>query len=254
MTGHVVPATFVFADLAGYSALTEAHGDESAADTAAAFTRAVRALMADYGGEEVKTIGDALLLRVPGAADALHLAARIVSDQGARHQALGVRVGMHTGNAVCRDGDWFGAAVNLAARIADLAQAGEVLLSDATRQAAGAAVLPGQVLGRGRRTVKNMSEPVELYALVPEGLAGRRLPIDPVCRMAIDPAADHERRSHGGSEYYFCSAGCASAFDRAPRHYAAQGPGRRSSTDADGPLPRLRRWAQRGAPREPPPG
>jgi len=247
MTGDVVPATFVFADLAGYTALTEAHGDESAADTAAAFARGVRALLADYGGEEIKTIGDALLLRVPDAADALHLSARIVGDQGARHRALGVRVGMHTGNAVCRDGDWFGAAVNLAARIADLASAGEVLLSDATRQAAGKAVLPGQVRSRGRHAVKNLSEPVQLYVLVLEDIAARSLPVDPVCRMAIDPAADHERRVHRGVEHHFCSAGCANAFDRAPQRYAAAGV-------AAGPLARLRRWAQRGAAAGPPHG
>lgn len=218
---EAVPATFVFADLAGYSALTEAHGDESAADTAAAFTRAVRALLGDYGGEEVKTIGDAMLLRVPDAADALHLAARLVCDQGARNRALGVRVGMHTGVAVCRDGDWFGAAVNLASRIADLARAGEVLLSDATLRAVGTAVLPGQVEGRGRHGVKNMTEPVALYALVPENLPGRPLPIDPVCRMAVDPDADHERRTHAGRHFHFCSAGCAAAFDRDPERYAA---------------------------------
>ncbi len=55
--------TFLFADLAGFTALTEAHGDEEAADLAAEFFDCVRDLLPDYGGEEVKTIGDAVMVR-----------------------------------------------------------------------------------------------------------------------------------------------------------------------------------------------
>ena len=212
--------TFLFADLAGYTALTEAHGDERAADAAAEFCRAVRALMGDYGAEEIKTIGDALLLRVPDAAQAVHLAARLVGDHGARHRSLRVRIGMHTGVAVCRDGDWFGSAVNIASRVADLAHAGEVLLSAATRTAAAGAVLPGQLRSRGRRHLRNVSEPVELFALVPEGVAEPRLPLDPVCRMAVDPERTSERAVYRGVAYHFCSRGCAQAFRCAPQRYA----------------------------------
>lgn len=219
-----VAATFVFADLAGYTALTEAHGDEHAADTAAEFCRAVRTLMEDYRAQEVKTIGDALLLRVPEPDQAVHLAARLVGDYGVRHRSLGIRIGMHTGVAVCRDGDWFGAAVNLASRIADVAAAGEVLLSQATRTAVGDAILPGQLRSRGRRHMKNVGEPVELFALVSEELDQQRLPVDPVCRMAIDPALVEHRAVHSGIEYQFCSQGCAEAFAHAPGRYA----GRRS--------------------------
>src|SRR6266511_927086 len=111
--------TFLFADLAGYTALTEAMGDESAADAAAEFCEYVRGLLAAHGAEEVKAIGDAVLLRVPDAASAARLAERIVCDYGARHRALGVAVGMHTGTAVQRGDDWFGSAVNVAARVAD---------------------------------------------------------------------------------------------------------------------------------------
>ena len=216
--------TFVFADLAGYTALTEAHGDERAADAAADFCHAVRAVMDDYGAEEVKTIGDALLLRVPDAGQAIHLAARLVGDYGARDRSLGVRVGMHTGVAVCRDGDWFGAAVNIASRIADQAHAGEVLLSAQTRAEADGTVLPGQLRPRGHRRLRNLSEPVEVFALIPEDLADRQLPIDPVCRMAVEPALAADHAVYRGVEYHFCSEGCAEAFRRAPERYT----GRRS--------------------------
>ena len=48
--------TFAFADLAGYTALTEAHGDEQAADTAAEFFATIRALLADHDAEEVNAV------------------------------------------------------------------------------------------------------------------------------------------------------------------------------------------------------
>jgi len=225
-----VSSTFVFADLAGYTALTEAHGDEQAADVAAAFCDGLRGLLDDYGAEEVKAVGDALIVRVPDAEQAVHFAARIVGDFGARDRALGVRVGVHTGTAVRRGDDWFGSAVNVASRIADLAHAGEVIISAATRDAAAAATTAGQLRSRGRRSLKHVREPVEVFALVPESVDGRReLPVDPVCRMAVDPAACDETIVWRGVAYHFCSSGCAEAFRGAPAHYARR-PGSRALT------------------------
>jgi adenylate cyclase len=201
--------TFVFADLAGYTALTEAHGDEQAADTAAEFFETVRGLLGDHDAEEVKVIGDAMLLRAVDAAQAAGLAERVVCDHGQRHLALGVRVGMHTGTAVRRGNDWFGSAVNLASRIADEAQAGQILCSHATRAALGPAA---PLEPRGERAFKNLAEPVALYELIREQ-GDRHLPIDPVCRMAVDPERAVELRTRDGVNYFFCSARCAETFD-----------------------------------------
>ena len=218
--------SFVFADLAGFTALTEAHGDEHGAEVAAQFCAGVRELLPDYGAEEVKSIGDALLLHVARADQALHLAARLVNDSGARHRSLGVRVGVHTGTAVQREGDWFGSAVNVAARVAALAHAGEVLLTAQTREAAGDAIPDGEIRYRGRRDLKHVARPVALYALARERAATHRLPMDPVCRMAVDPQQAAAARVHRGVEYHFCSDGCVRAFDAAPGRYASR-PSRR---------------------------
>jgi adenylate cyclase len=212
-----VTSTFVFADLAGYSALTEAHGDERAAEVAAAFCGELRGLLGYYGAEEVNAVGDALIVRVPDAGPALDLAARIVLDFGARDRALGVRVGMHTRTAVRRGDDWFGSAVNVASRIADLAYAGEVMVSAATRDEAASSPLRGQLWSRGQRRLKHVHEPVEVFALVLEGVDSRRaLPVDPVCRISVDPAASDQTIVWRGVEYHFCSSACADAFREAP--------------------------------------
>ena len=211
--------TFVLADLAGYTALTEAHGDERAADVAAEFCREVRSLLGDYDADEVKSIGDALLLHLEDPAKAVHLAARIAGEFGGRHEALGVRVGVHTGTAVERDGDWFGGAVNLAARVAGAARPGEVLLTGAAAEAGASDEL--ELVPRGRQRFRNVSEPVEVFALTPASSGERGgLPVDPVCRMALDPARVHHSVVERGVEYHFCSDQCAAAFSANPGRYA----------------------------------
>jgi adenylate cyclase len=209
--------TFLLADLAGYTALTEAHGDERAADVAADFVHAVRRLLTEYEGEEVKALGDALLLRLASAGDALALARRIVCEVGTSHAALGVRIGVHTGTAVERDGDWFGSAVNVAARVADRAQAGEVMLTAAALAAAGGQV---EVLRRDPALLKNVRQPVELYALDLDPHIPQSLVVDPVCRMALDPDQAYSRISLGGHAFSFCSPECAEAFSADPEQYA----------------------------------
>jgi adenylate cyclase len=72
--------TFLFADLAGFTALTEAHGDEQAADLAGGFSRAAGRLLRRHGAGRIKTIGDALMLRVGRLADAVKLGLALTHD------------------------------------------------------------------------------------------------------------------------------------------------------------------------------
>jgi adenylate cyclase len=215
--------TFLFADLAGFTAMTEAHGDEVAADAVADFGKGVRRLLGDFDAEEIKSIGDAVMLRVPDASAAIQLAVRLIAEVGTRHRSLAVRVGVHTGPAVHREGDWFGAAVNLAARVAAVAERGEVLMTEVTRSAAGPALSEYELEVRPGRRFKNILEPVTVYALT---LASQPdvadLPIDPVCRMAVDPGESVARRTRDGLEIYFCSEECAAVFDRHPDRYAVE--------------------------------
>ncbi|MGB0094028.1 MAG: adenylate/guanylate cyclase domain-containing protein [Solirubrobacteraceae bacterium] len=127
-----------------------------------------------------------------------------------------MRVGLHHGPAMERDGDYISAAVNLAARVSSAATGGEVLL---TGQTAALASELDHVLfeSRGRQTLRNVRDPVELVAAVRQGHASDGgLAIDPVCRMAVDPDRAAGRLIYDDTAYSSCSLTCAAAFARDP--------------------------------------
>jgi adenylate cyclase len=220
-------STFVFADLAGFTALTEAHGDQEAIDIAVRFADRVRALLPDYGAEEVKSIGDELMIRVEDPVGAVKLGIRIV-DELAFHGSPPVRVGMHSGSATRLGGDWYGATVNLASRVVDAARPGEVLITAETRrEVEGRDGL--EIEERGTRRFKHVVEPIPVFEALAAGGRTRRLEIDPVCRMAVDPSRAASSRRRLGLTYYFCSADCREKFDAAPKSYIATTAGARTA-------------------------
>jgi adenylate cyclase len=167
----------------------------------------------------VKTIGDAIMLRIPEPGEAILLGLKITHELMPGHGAPAVRVGLNHGSAIEREGDYFGAAVNLAARVSGVATGGEVLL---TGQTAGRVPELDGVFyeSRGREALRNVREPVELFAAVRTGEASEgRFPLDPVCRMAVDPDRAAGRLMHEGTAYFFCTLTCAGEFARHPQRY-----------------------------------
>lgn len=209
--------TFVFADIAGYTALTEAHGDEDAADLAGTFCRSVSEIAARRGGDLVKTIGDAVMVRHPVPSDAVMLGLA-TQEAIAGHGSPAVRVGMHHGPAIPRDGDWFGATVNLAARVAALAGGGEVLVTGAVRDCAGE--LEGvEFESRGAHRIRNVAAPVPLFAAVGDERTSEARHLDPVCRMLVAEGREAGSFRHRGTLFRFCSLECARRFLRDPDAY-----------------------------------
>jgi adenylate cyclase len=151
--------TFLFMDLVGYTALTAEQGDESAAEVALGLYAHVRRLLPAHRGEEIKTIGDAMMVRCEDPRQGVELGLRISEQIGDQPDFPPLRIGVHTGSAIARDGDWYGSAVNVAARLCSAAGGGEVLVSDATREAAGT---PCHVDFGARQLhwLKNVPEPV----------------------------------------------------------------------------------------------
>ena len=159
-------ATFLFADIAGFTALTEAHGDEHAVQLVDDFAAVVQAELPTVGGEYVKTVGDALMLRVPDPGDPIRLGLWITRNAMGGHQAPSVRAGANFGSAVERSGDYFGTTINVAARVSALARGGELLVTGNT--AALAPDLDGVLYeSRGRQALRNIAEPDDPGAYPP---------------------------------------------------------------------------------------
>jgi adenylate cyclase len=163
MARHPAP-TFVFADLVGYTELTETVGDEAAAHVAKEFARAMASLCRQHGAWQVKSMGDGAMIWAPDASAAVTLAARALEEVGTRPDLLPIRVGAQTGRAVMHRGDWYGRAVNLAARLAREATPNEALVSDATRSAT-----RGQVefssLARRELMLRGVEQPVVAWRI-----------------------------------------------------------------------------------------
>jgi class 3 adenylate cyclase/YHS domain-containing protein len=212
--------TFVFADIAGYTALTEAHGDADAAELAATFCREISEVARASGGEVIKTIGDAVMVRHRDPAQAVLLGLTAAHDVMAGHGFPAVRVGMHHGTAIEREGDWFGATVNLAARVAAVAAGGEVLVTNTVRDAA--EQLEGvEFESRGHHRMRNVALPVPLFAALPDARSNEEHHTDPVCRMLVAEGREAGTLRHRDERYCFCSLDCARQFLRDPDAYTA---------------------------------
>ncbi|HEY2480338.1 MAG TPA: adenylate/guanylate cyclase domain-containing protein [Solirubrobacterales bacterium] len=159
--GHVA-MTLCFIDLTGFTRFTEEEGDIEALDVVENFVETVEATL-PREATIVKTIGDEVMVVSPDAAALTEWAVAFIGRFDRRPQP---RVGIHTGEAVYRDGDYFGNSVNLAHRITGRALAGEVLVTD--RVAAALEGRPGLRLEPiGEVSLKGFPVPTELFAVRP---------------------------------------------------------------------------------------
>jgi adenylate cyclase len=164
--GRLVVA-IAFADLAGYTQLTEELGDEEAAGVVERFVERVRLSIPEQA-RIVKTIGDEVMVV---SSDPRPLAEWAVDFQQAQEERPLPRIGIHSGEVVYRDADYFGREVNLAARVVARAAAGEVLVTWPVVEAADG-VLDFDLIGEVR--LKGFSHATELFlAHLPASVRGR---------------------------------------------------------------------------------
>jgi adenylate cyclase len=128
-----IRVAIAFADLAGYTRLTEEEGELEAVDAVERFVEAVETTLPD-DARVIKTIGDAVMIV---GSDAGALVDWAVGFQQLYVGAALPRIGLHSGNALYRDGDYFGRDVNIASRVAARAGGGEVLVTRPVVERAG---------------------------------------------------------------------------------------------------------------------
>lgn len=214
---RLTDSSILFADLAGFTALTEAHGDSRATDLLERFYEVSRRALTG-GARVVKTIGDAVMVWAPTPLDLVATAVNLRRAVDTVPRWPAVRAGAHHGPILERNGDCFGATVNVASRVVAHATSGQLLCTRAIVE--GIASSPFEFRALGAVSLKNVHYPVELFELVEGAITAE---IDCVCRMRIDPATAPSCLSFEGRTYWFCSRKCAETFAADPSAFLQPG-------------------------------
>jgi adenylate cyclase len=173
-------AAIMFTDMVGYSALAQ-RDDKVALELLEEHRRLLREIFPQFHGIEIKTIGDAFLVEFGSALEAAQCAIEIQRTLAKRNhdvtsdRRIELKIGIHIGDVVHRDGDVYGDGVNIASRIEALAGAGGICVSmDVERQIRNA--LEARFEKFGSADLKNIKLPMELFRIVLPWEKGAELP------------------------------------------------------------------------------
>jgi class 3 adenylate cyclase len=174
---------FLFADLRGYSAYVERHGDQAGADLIRTYRDLVRVAVAEFRGAEIRTEGDSFYIAFDSPSAAVRCGLAVLeaaaASAGPDGRPIRVGIGIHAGETVQTEEGYVGSAVNIAARVCATAGAGELLVTDAVR-ALTHTYLRVAFHARGRRRLKGIAEPVALYRVTTSDDGAVRRPWAPL--------------------------------------------------------------------------
>jgi len=163
-------AAIMFTDMVGYSALAQ-QSEALALELLDEHRRVLRPLFPRFNGAEIKTIGDGFLVEFGSALEAAQCAIEIQRNLARRNadapaeRRIRVRIGIHLGDVVHREGDVYGDGVNIASRIEPLAEPGEICVSRAVFEQVRNNLEPPPVR-LGEAALKNILVPVEVYRVI----------------------------------------------------------------------------------------
>jgi class 3 adenylate cyclase len=157
--------TILFTNVEGSTGLAQRLGDAKAQDLLRTHNAIVRDALRGHGGSEVKHTGDGIMASFPSASRALQCAIAIQKAAAAHADtSLRVRIGLNAGEPVAEEQDLFGAAIQLARRVCDRAEGGEILVSNVVRElAAGQGFLFSD---QGDTVLRGFEDPVRVYEVL----------------------------------------------------------------------------------------
>ena len=174
--------TLLFTDLVGSTEILSRIGDDAAETVRRAHFQLLRDAVAARGGQEVKNLGDGLMVAFASAVDAVRCAVEMQQAVGrhnlrAGQEALAVRVGLHVGEPVRDEDDYFGTPVVIAQRLCDAATGGQIIASHLVRALVGGAG-GVQYTDLGSLDLKGLLDPVPACTIAWQPTPGP-LPIPP---------------------------------------------------------------------------
>lgn len=208
---------FLIADLSGYTALTEAHGNISAAQIVKRYVKIVQeCLLKD--SQLVEAVGDEVLIAGSDPLSLIQVGLNLREKVENEPNFPAVHIGIHAGYVLEQDGKYFGSAVNVASRTAAHARAGQILCTYSLIE-----LIDDEVTIRyqplGEVYFKNIVEPISLFEIASDQSTQSFNLTDPVCKMQVKPDTAHSRLNYEGQNYYFCSFECVRTFANQPEHY-----------------------------------
>ena len=197
----------MMADLSGYTALTEIHGGEKAADMVQRYLQLVnQTLVGDSRLHE--RVGDQVVIVSSSAEQLAYTATFLFERVHEQERFLALHAGLHYGPVVQKDNAYFGSTINTAARIMSAAEKGKMLCSREFLEQ-----LPANhafvTSSKGLMQFKNLLQPVDLYELhcCIKNIS-KTYVIDPVCHMLITAPEKAVQLSRQNDTLYFCSEKC----------------------------------------------
>jgi len=210
----------MFVDLVSFTPLAEAMGDVRAAEILDRFGAMTRRAVQRCHGRIVKQIGDAFMIVFSECYSAVSCGLELEEKASAEAQFPPVRVGLHWGPVLYREGDYIGSNVNIASRLVEEAHRHQFLLTDEVRRRA--KTYEGVEFVRlGRRRLKGLAAEVEVFEARAADPGTLERVMDPVCGMELGKGEVAARLMWDGREHSFCSDDCLRKFVRSPDLYAA---------------------------------
>ena len=210
----------MFVDLASFTPLAEAMGDLRAAEVLDRFGVIVRKAVQRCHGRIVKQIGDGFMIVFPECFSAVSCGLELEERASTEPSFPAVRIGLHFGQLLYREGDYVGSNVNIAARLAGDAQRHQFLVTDEVRRRA-KEYEPVEFVRLGKRKLKGLSAQVEVFEARAVNPTEVDNVIDPVCGMEIGKEEIAARLTMDGRDFAFCSDDCLKRFVKAPSKYGA---------------------------------